>query len=142
MTLCKLTNMLLQGYEGVKPGWTRISFPYYVSSEEFEFILAAVEFVALYGQRFLPLYRFNLRTGQWCFRKKSLSSLLGKENKHNSSIQMTTVEQKSEGNRVGTVNTYASYLETAKHIANLLPKFPPPRKLREDIDVNLLSFRV
>lgn len=45
----------------MKPGWTRVSFPYYLSEEEFEYIIAALEFVASFGQRFLPLYHFNLK---------------------------------------------------------------------------------
>ena len=48
-----------QGYSGLKPGWTRLSFAYYLSKEEFNFILAAIEFIALYGHRFLPLYKFD-----------------------------------------------------------------------------------
>ncbi|KAJ8551567.1 hypothetical protein K7X08_021582 [Anisodus acutangulus] len=36
------------GYSGVKPGWTRVSFPY-MSKEEFEFIHAALEFISIYG---------------------------------------------------------------------------------------------
>ncbi|KAK2973665.1 hypothetical protein RJ640_009930 [Escallonia rubra] len=52
-----------QGYNGVKPGWTRVSFSYYMSNEEFEFILAALEFIAIYGERFLTLYHMNWKTG-------------------------------------------------------------------------------
>ncbi|RZC44076.1 hypothetical protein C5167_037030 [Papaver somniferum] len=58
-----------KGYPGIKPGWTRISFPYYMSREEFDFILSALEFVSKYGDRFLPLYSFNWQTGQWTFRR-------------------------------------------------------------------------
>ncbi|KAJ6737344.1 CYSTEINE DESULFURASE [Salix viminalis] len=68
-------SAIKKGYVGVKPGWTRVSFPYYMSSEEFEFILAAIEFIAIYGQRFLPLYHFNWKTGGWTFKKKGIQGL-------------------------------------------------------------------
>ncbi|KAI3930369.1 hypothetical protein MKX01_003397, partial [Papaver californicum] len=60
------------GYHGIKPGWTRISFPYYMSREEYDFILSALEFISYHGDRFLPLYSFNWNTGQWTFRRKSI----------------------------------------------------------------------
>uniref|UniRef100_A0A2N9F5K1 Aminotransferase class V domain-containing protein n=1 Tax=Fagus sylvatica TaxID=28930 RepID=A0A2N9F5K1_FAGSY len=144
-----------KGYVGVKPGWTRISFPYYMSQEEFEFILAAMEFVAIYGQRFLPLYRFNLQTGRWSFRKEAVKKLLRKEN--NCKVHVLPVanamhavnfehDDSEECDNVGvkqieTINKFIAYLEEAKYIATLLPKFPSQRRLPEDIDVHL-HFRI
>lgn len=51
----------------MKPGWTRISFSYYTSDEEMEFVVEAVLFMARFGHRFLPLYSFSWRTGEWSF---------------------------------------------------------------------------
>ncbi|KAJ6413747.1 hypothetical protein OIU84_006538 [Salix udensis] len=116
-------SAIKKGYTGVKPGWTRVSFPYYMSSEEFEFILAALEFTAIYGQRFLPLYDFNWKTGSWAFKKKEFKDLAEKENSDDA-------------------NKFASYLSRAKHIANLLHKFPSQREIPRDLDISLLHFRV
>ncbi|KAF3793201.1 hypothetical protein EJ110_NYTH10136 [Nymphaea thermarum] len=69
-------SAIRKGYNGLKPGWTRISFSYFISHEEFEFMLAAIEFIAIYGQRFLPLYRFNWKTGDWTFGKSAINSIL------------------------------------------------------------------
>lgn len=55
----------LQGYEGAKPGFVRLSFAYYMSDDEADFILSAVEFVAAHGQRFLPCYDLDWSTGDW-----------------------------------------------------------------------------
>ncbi|KGN48648.2 hypothetical protein Csa_003039 [Cucumis sativus] len=134
---------IAKGYEGIKPGWTRVSFPYYMSNEEFEFILKALEFIADYGQRFLPLYAFNLRNGSWTLKEKELTDLLGKENYSASHIfafknQCTNAEAKL----AAIVYKHKSYLESAKRIANLLPKFPPERVLHEDIESSLLTFRI
>ncbi|KAL6999244.1 hypothetical protein U1Q18_000405 [Sarracenia purpurea var. burkii] len=61
----------------------RISFPYYMSKEEFEFILAVVEFTSTYAQRFLPLYHFNWRTGAWTFKKRALKEKTPQAKEHN-----------------------------------------------------------
>ncbi|MEU3979160.1 aminotransferase class V-fold PLP-dependent enzyme [Streptomyces sp. NPDC026672] len=56
------------GYEGVKPGWTRVSFPYFMSDAVREHIVEAVELIADAGHRLLPDYRFDARTGIWRHR--------------------------------------------------------------------------
>ncbi len=45
-----------------KPGWCRIGFHYLFDEAEVAYLLDAVEFVADYGYRFLPLYRFDSPT--------------------------------------------------------------------------------
>lgn len=54
-----------RGCEGIKPGWTRVNFNYFISEAVFEFILRAVEIVASDGWRLLPDYRFETSTGIW-----------------------------------------------------------------------------
>ena len=53
------------GCEGIKPGWVRVNFNYFISGAVFEFILEAVEIVAAEGWRLLPEYRFDALTGLW-----------------------------------------------------------------------------
>jgi hypothetical protein len=45
----------------------RTSFLYIKA--EFEFILAAIEFVAEHGIRFLPLYDFDWKSGNWEYKR-------------------------------------------------------------------------
>ena len=59
---------VLCGMEGIKPGWTRVNFNYFISEEIFDFILQAIHLVASEGWRLLPHYRFCPRTGQWRHR--------------------------------------------------------------------------
>ncbi len=54
-----------RGLTGMKPGWVRLSLPYYASEEDLEFVLSAVEFVATHGKEFVPAYRFNWGSGVW-----------------------------------------------------------------------------
>ncbi|KAJ4714476.1 Cysteine desulfurase [Melia azedarach] len=136
----KIRFAIQKGYAGVKPGWSRVSFPYYMSNEVFEFILAALEFLAAYGQRFLPLYDFNLKTGNWCF-KKSIKELIGKENKAGT-LQETKIHKNVAIKHRPKIEKFASYLENAKQIADILPKFPIQRRLPEDLDPDILHFRI
>ncbi len=54
-----------RGCEGIKPGWVRVNFNYFISEAVFAFILDAVELVASDGWRLLPHYRFEPETGLW-----------------------------------------------------------------------------
>jgi selenocysteine lyase/cysteine desulfurase len=56
---------ITRGCEGIKPGWVRVNFNYFISDTVFEFILEAVEFVAEHGAALLPHYDFDPATGLW-----------------------------------------------------------------------------
>jgi selenocysteine lyase/cysteine desulfurase len=56
------------GRLGVKPGWTRVSFPYIVSDEVVDYVLDAVDIVAAYGHRLLTDYTFEFGSGLWRHR--------------------------------------------------------------------------
>src|SRR6266508_1189801 len=56
---------ILGGCEGIKPGWVRVSFNYFISSPICEYIVEAVEFVATHGWVLLPEYRFDPYRGLW-----------------------------------------------------------------------------
>jgi selenocysteine lyase/cysteine desulfurase len=58
-------DAVLKGFEGIKPGWTRLNFNSFISEDEFEFLLTAIEFIADYGERFVQLYDFNWHSGAW-----------------------------------------------------------------------------
>ena len=52
---------ITHGCEGIKPGWVRVNFNYFISETVFRYILEAVELVARHGWRLLPQYRFDAR---------------------------------------------------------------------------------
>ena len=56
---------IVAGAEGIKPGWVRVNFNYFLSEQVSEFIIAAVDFIAREGYKFLPHYRFDVANGQW-----------------------------------------------------------------------------
>lgn len=60
---------IARGCEGIKPGWVRVNFNYFISETVFDFILRAVHFVADDGWRLLPFYRFDPETALWRHRR-------------------------------------------------------------------------
>lgn len=54
-----------RGCEGIKPGWVRVSFNYFIDERVFDYIVSAVDLVATHGEKLLPDYRFELLTGLW-----------------------------------------------------------------------------
>ncbi len=54
-----------RGCEGIKPGWVRVSFNYFIDERVFDYIVKAVDLIATSGEKLLPDYRFDLLTGLW-----------------------------------------------------------------------------
>ena len=53
------------GCEGIKPGWVRVNFNYFISEPVFDYLVRAVALVAREGWRLLPWYRFEPASGMW-----------------------------------------------------------------------------
>ncbi len=64
------------GCEGIKPGWTRINFNYFVSETVRDYLIDAVELLARYGHRLLRDYVFHPDTGLWRHRRGPLQPAL------------------------------------------------------------------
>lgn len=62
-------RLIVQGYEGIKPGWVRVNFNYFISEPVFDFLVAAVQFVAEHGWKLLPDYGFDVMTARWTHRQ-------------------------------------------------------------------------
>jgi selenocysteine lyase/cysteine desulfurase len=60
---------IARGCEGIKPGWVRVNFNYFISEPVFEYMLQAVHTVATDGWRLLPQYDFDPHTGLWRHRR-------------------------------------------------------------------------
>jgi hypothetical protein len=56
------------GNIGLKPGWARVNFHFLHTDGEADFICRSILFVAEHGKEFLPLYRFDMRSGSWRHR--------------------------------------------------------------------------
>lgn len=56
------------GCEGIKPGWVRVNFNYFLSDAVADYVVEAVRLVARDGWRLLGDYRFDPATGHWRHR--------------------------------------------------------------------------
>ena len=56
---------IMSDLDGLKPGWTRLNLAPWATDEEVDFLLDAIEFIAEEGEKFLPLYDFDWKTGAW-----------------------------------------------------------------------------
>ena len=58
-----------KGFEGIKPGWVRVNFNYFISEQVFDYIVSAIDLIATHGWKLLPLYHFNPHTSMWSHRE-------------------------------------------------------------------------
>jgi selenocysteine lyase/cysteine desulfurase len=56
---------VVHGCEGIKPGWVRVNFNYFISEPVFSYVVEAVRLVAQQGSRLLGDYRFVPSNGLW-----------------------------------------------------------------------------
>ena len=67
---------IVRGCEGIKPGWVRVNFNYFLSETQFQFIIDAIHLIANDGWRLLPHYSFNPDTGEWRHRRATNASVM------------------------------------------------------------------
>jgi selenocysteine lyase/cysteine desulfurase len=61
-------RQITDGCEGIKPGWTRVNFNYFISDAVCDYIIDAVKLIADHGWKLLTDYSFNPTTGLWHHR--------------------------------------------------------------------------
>ena len=59
---------ITRGCEGIKPGWVRVNFNYFIDDATFDYVVDAVAMVADRGRALLPYYRFEPDSGLWRHR--------------------------------------------------------------------------
>ena len=68
-TSTEFEREITRGCEGIKPGWVRVNFNYFISELVFDFIVEAVHLIANEGWRLLPYYEFEAASGLWEHRE-------------------------------------------------------------------------
>lgn len=58
-------SQISAGCEGIKPGWTRVNFNYFISDTVFQYVVNAVDLIATHGWALLGDYCFDLDSGLW-----------------------------------------------------------------------------
>jgi selenocysteine lyase/cysteine desulfurase len=67
-TSVEYEKIVESGYEAIRPGWVRLSFNYFISDAETDFLIDAVKFVADQGWKLLPHYELDTCSGMWRHR--------------------------------------------------------------------------
>ena len=57
-----------RGCEGIKPGWVRVNFNYFIDDATFDYIVEAVHLIASHGAALLGEYEFEPDSGLWHHR--------------------------------------------------------------------------
>jgi selenocysteine lyase/cysteine desulfurase len=73
----RFKDAINSGCEGIKPGWVRVNFNYFIPEEVFSFVVEAIHFIAEDGWKLLSLYEFEPETGLWFHRKRRRVAPLG-----------------------------------------------------------------
>ncbi len=60
---------ITRGCEGIKPGWVRVNFNYFIDDATFDYIVDAVHLVASHGAALLDEYDFEPDSGLWHHRR-------------------------------------------------------------------------
>jgi hypothetical protein len=112
---------VLHGREGIKPGWTRVNFNYFISEETFRYVVEAVHLIATSGYRLLPDYTFDPTTGLWRHREAAAGPAL----------RLDDVRYRSDGtlscpdaDAAPTRRPLSDYLDEARKILDALPDPP------------------
>ena len=106
------------GCEGIKPGWVRVNFNYFISEPVFEYIVKAVRLIADHGWALLPQYRFDALSGRWNHRDGAVEpplrlSMLN----YNESGELTYPVHQD----IAPESALADYLDTAHELLHALP---------------------
>lgn len=62
--------LIQKGIGGIKPGWVRVTVPFYATEQDVEFLVSAIEFVAEHGRTLVPLYELSWDDGVWRHRER------------------------------------------------------------------------
>ncbi len=108
----KFHEAIESGSEGIKPGWVRVNFNYFISDVVFRFIIDAVDFIAREGWRLLSHYDFDPVTGIWRHRDGLSGAGLSLHDITYCSGQM----QYRSHHHTEPESAFAEYLEAAERI--------------------------
>jgi len=104
--------------ENIRPGYTRISLPFFMPEQEVGFILEALKMVATEAWKLLPQYEVDNQTGEW----KHHSNALSKERKWLGAIRYTDGKMLFSDRRISGPGmfpqNYADCLHTARNLFN------------------------
>lgn len=128
---------IARGCEGIKPGWIRVNFNYFISEATFEFIIEAVKLVATDGWKLLPFYRFDPPTGIWHHRAGRSEPALSLHDIHYEGGEMKYPDRR----RFEHEGHYDGYLAEARRIFDEAAAMPPEALGMPDVSTDFENLR-
>src|SRR5660398_229591 len=105
------------GCEGIKPGWTRVNFNYFLNDTVCDYLIATVHLIADQGWKLLPDYRFEPETGLWRHRDGAVQPPLRLHDLHYDTdgvLQFTATHRNAPETMLATKLTEARTLLAAR----------------------------
>ena len=112
---------ITKGCEGIKPGWTRLNFNYFISAATCDYLIAAVHLIADQGWKLLTDYAFDPTTGLWHHRAAPVDPPLRLTQLHydaDGTLQYPKAHQQADE------SAYPDYLERARTLLASRPARP------------------
>jgi aminotransferase class V len=106
-----------RGCMGIKPGWVRVGFNYFISDAVRDYLVEAVDLVASHGHRLLGDYRFAPGTGRWRHRDGPHEAAVSLADLRYDADGLTPVEQRPQ---VGQ-DVLPAYLQQARALLAARP---------------------
>ncbi len=122
------------GCEGIKPGWVRVNFNYFLSETVFQFIIDAVHMVANRSADLLPYYRFNVESGLWLHTAPIADPPLSLHDIDYSSGTMSYRKRRRQGYQSELAGYLTEALRIFDEAAQSSPPTPPPLRTTEGFE--------
>lgn len=111
-----------RGCEGIKPGWVRVNFNYFINDETVDYLIAAVNFVANNGAALLSHYRFEVASGLWVHRHRREAPM----SLHHITYEVDGPHYEDHSQRLGDVRLSSFLDEAARIVAEAGAAEPEP----------------
>jgi selenocysteine lyase/cysteine desulfurase len=135
-TATRYRSLIVDGMEGIKPGWCRVGFHYVFDDAEVDHLIACVTFVARHGRNFLPLYHFDLATGAWTHRDTVAASTPELDDLLSGQFACADSKPDSEARRAA----YAAALAQAGSWLSRLPRPTDDMRIELDSEAGQLQY--
>lgn len=123
--------------EHLWPGFTRITFPFFMNDNEVGYILEALKMVSTEAWKLLPQYCVDEKSGEWRHHSNSLA----KERKWLQSIRYNDGKMVSSERRIsapgGFPQNFADCLQTARNLFNRARKMAQKSTVDENLYLRL-----
>jgi hypothetical protein len=118
-------------YNVLKPGFTRVSFNYFLPQEEVDFIIDALIWISKNAQGIIPHYDFNPETGQWFSKSLGQGNMQKCRSFNASTTSLFAIF--SEGAARKATDLKCPDFKECLELADQMLKVPFPIKARQDI---------